>query len=83
MITGCRRLSSTESGPELKTRVQMKFQREKSDPRQIAQDVLQWLGTEEARQATAEGERNLAELARRFEQARAIDARELHEPFTV
>lgn len=61
----------------------MKLQREKSDARQIAQDVLQWLGTEEARQATAEGERNLAELARRFEQARAIDARELHEPFTV
>jgi hypothetical protein len=70
-------------GPEQKKRMHMKLQREKSDPSQIAHDVLLWLRSDEARQATAEGERNLAELARRFEQARAIDARELHEPFTV
>jgi hypothetical protein len=58
-------------------------QKKKTDAGEMAHEVLRWLRTDDAHKATAEGERNLAELARRFEQARAIDARELHEPFTV
>jgi hypothetical protein len=53
------------------------------DAGQLARLALEWLRSDEARRAAEAGERELAELARRFEQARAIESRELHEPFTV